>query len=123
MQAISTELSTPAQHMPLPDLARQLAHDGLALARAEAVLAKTRVAPKVGVAKFALALIGAAAVLALLAAIGLIVGLVMALATLVGPGYAGLIVGVVGLATAGLMGLVGAHQLSDLLKPLLEKLG
>jgi hypothetical protein len=62
-------------------------------------------------------------VLALLGAIGLVVGLVMALATLVGPGYAGLIVGGAGLATAGLMGLLGAHIVRGLLKPLLEKLG
>jgi len=122
MKAISTELSTPAREMPLPDLARQLAHDGFLLARAEAVLMKTRAAPKIATAKFALALIVVAAVVALLAAIGLIVGLVLALAALVGPLYAGLIIAGAGFVAAGLMGLLGAHKLAHLLKPLMEKL-
>jgi len=122
MKPMSTDLSAPAQEIPLPDLARQLAHDGLSLVRAEAKLARTRAAPKIAAAKFSLSLIVVAAVLALLAAIGLVVGVVMALATAMGPLYAGLIVAGAGLAIAGMMGLAGAHKLSTLLKPLMEKL-
>jgi hypothetical protein len=113
---------TATERTPLPDLARQLAYDALALVHAEAALAKARAKPELAAAKVALVLIGGAATLALLAAIGLIVGSVMALATLVGPGFAGLIVGGAGFLVALLIGWLGFRQLAALLKPLLEKL-
>ena len=123
MKTITAELTTPVQPVPLANLARQLVADAVVLARAEANVAKVRVAPKIRTAKFALVLMVVAAVVALLSAIGLIVGLVMALTAHVGPLYAGLIVGGAGLAFAGLVGIVAAQQLSGLLKPLMEKLG
>ena len=122
MNAHSPGLSPKAQHIPLPDLARQFAFDGIALARAEAALARARLAPKIAVAKIALSMIAGAAIVAMLAAIGLIVGLVLALSTLVGPLYAGLIIGGMGLAFAGALFLFGAHQLFNLLERTTEKL-
>jgi hypothetical protein len=122
VKTTTNEYLATADRKPLPDLAHQLTHDALALVHAEAVLARVRAAPQIAAAKIALGLIGAAAVLALLASIGLIVGLLMALATLVGPGFAGLIVAGTGLFVALLMGWLGIRQLSALLEPLLEKL-
>ena len=120
MNAYSTDMIADTHHVPLPDLARQLAADGLALVQAEARLARTRLAPKVGIARVALILIGGAAIIAFLAAIGLLVGLVIALSGLIGPFYAGLVVGGAGFATAGALGALGAHLISNLLKPLME---
>ncbi len=109
-----------AERMPLPDLARQFAYDALALTRAEVVLAKARVEPQIVAARNALILISGGAVLALLASIGLIVDLVIALATLVGPGFAGLVVGSVGFLAALPMGWLGFRQLAASLKLLRE---
>ena len=122
MKAEIVDLQTPKALVPLKGLARQLARDGLAMARAEVELAGARAAPKIRLAELGLALILGGALVALLAAFGLIVGLALALATAVGPFYAGLIIGGSGIAIAGIMGLSGARLLTHLLKPLMEKM-
>ena len=120
MNATSSETATPAHEAPLPELARQLASDGVSLARAEFLLATKRLAPKLAAARIAVALIVGAAILTMLATIALIVGLVMQLATLVGPGFAGLIICGAGLLIAGAMGIAGSRRLSRIFRNLLE---
>ena len=123
MKAEIIDVRMPQEPVPVQDLARRLAHDGLAMARAEMELATARAAPKIRLAEVGLALILGGAVIAMLAAFGLIVGLVLALAALVGPAFAGLIVGGSGIALGGITALFGARLLSHLLKSLMEKLG
>ena len=97
----------------LPGLVTQLLQDGAAVLRAEVALVKARVATRLEAAKTGLILFAAAALVALLSLIGLIVGLVLALAPLVGALLAGLIVLIVGLSIAGVLGWLGARQLSS----------
>ncbi len=104
----------------LPGLVAQLLQDGAAVARAEVALVKARITTRVAAARTGLILFAAAGLVALLSLIGLVTGLVMALATLVGPGFAGLIVLVVGLLIAGLLGWIGAGQLSAKPEPVVE---
>jgi len=116
------ETGRPMERLPLPDLARELATDGLALTRAEFVLARVWLAPKFARAKLALGLIAVAAGLAFLGTIALVMGLLIALAVPLGPGLAGLSIGGPAVTISGLLGWIGLRQLSALLKPLLEKL-
>jgi hypothetical protein len=76
----------------LSDVVGRVLDDAKSVARAEANLAKARAIYKIRGYKAPAILFGIAAVLALAAAIGLIVGLILTLATLVGPGFATLIV-------------------------------
>lgn len=65
--ATSSEAATPAHETPLPELARQLAFDGVSLTRSEFSLATKRLAPRLATARIALALmIGAVIVRCLL---------------------------------------------------------
>jgi hypothetical protein len=123
MSPQSPEISQPAHAVPLTDLARRLVQDGLGLARAETALARARIAPQVRTAKVAMVLLLLAAIIGLLSAIGLVVGLVLALSAHVGPLHAALAIGGAGLATAALFGLIGASRIRHLLKPVMEKLG
>lgn len=102
----------------VPALVTQLLHDGVDLVRAEVRLAKARAGAKLAEVKVGAIFLAAAALIAFLGLIGLVVGLVMALATLVGPGFAGLIVLVVALLIAGVLGLLGAKRLSAKPQPI-----
>ncbi len=106
----------------LPGLVAQLLQDGAAVLRAEVTLFRTRVATRLAAAKTGLILLAAAGVVALVSLIGLVTGLVMALAGLVGPAFAGLIVLVVGLLIAGVLGWIGAAQLTSRPEAVAEKL-
>jgi len=86
-------------------LVGRLADDARAYADAEANFYRTLAAKRLGEARVGLVLGGVAALLALAAAIALIVGLVLALATLVGPGAATLIVVLITAAIAAGLGL------------------
>jgi hypothetical protein len=118
----NADTSNSPRRPPLSDLARQLATDGLALARAEIVLARVRLTPEITRATIALGLLAGAGILAFLGAIALVVGLVIALAVRLGPALAGLAVGGPAIAIAGLLGWVGLRRLVALIKPLLDKL-
>lgn len=74
------------------DLVGQLIEDGRAYARAEVDLLKQIARHRAGRARTGLVLVGAGALLGLSALTALVLGLVLALATLVGPLAAGLIV-------------------------------
>ena len=121
---MKTDVEAPhaTERLSLPELTRELASDGLALARAEFVLARIWVAPKIASATLALGLIACAAVIAFLGAIALVMGVVIALVLPLGPILAGLAVGGPAVTIAGILGWVGLRRMSALLKPLLEKL-
>lgn len=96
----------------IPQLVTQLLHDGVALARAEVQLAKSRVSVRLAAAKSGIIYLAAAALVAVLALIGLVVGIVLALTPLVGGLLAGLIVLAVGGALAGVLGWLGIRRLT-----------
>ena len=82
----------------------RLVEDGKGYARAEIAYYRALAADKLAEARAGALLGGAALLLALAAAVALVVGLVLTLATLVGPGWATLIVVTLALALAGLLG-------------------
>jgi ABC-type antimicrobial peptide transport system permease subunit len=86
------------------ELIGRLVEDGKGFARAEIGYYRALAADKLDQARSGLILAGLALLLAVAAAIALVVGLVFALATLVGPGWATLIVVAATLAIAGLLG-------------------
>jgi len=95
-------LATPAQdprEESIPDLVSRLIEDGRAYARAEIDLLKQIARHRAGRARTGLVLVGAGAVLALSALTALVLGLVLGLATLIGPLAVGLVV------TAALAGI------------------
>lgn len=104
----------------IPGLVSQLMQDGMAVARAEAGLLRAKISRRVAAARAGVILLIAAALVALLSLVGLVVGCVLALATLVGPGFAGLIVLLVGLIIAGILGWFGAGQLSAKPQPSID---
>lgn len=92
----------------------RLAEDGKGYARAEIGYYRTLAASKLGEARAGLILGAAALVIALCAVTALIVGLILSLSTLVGPGLATLIVIAGALALAGLLGWLAWRQVGRL---------
>ncbi|MDP5278570.1 phage holin family protein [Sphingomonas sp. DG1-23] len=82
----------------------RLVEDGKGYARAEIGYYRTLAASKLGEAKLGLILGAAALVLALCTVTALLVGLILSLSPLVGPGWATLIVILVALALSALLG-------------------
>ncbi|MDF2495911.1 phage holin family protein [Sphingomonas sp.] len=93
-------------------LMSQLAADAKEAAQAEVALAKARAAFAATRYKWAAVYFSIAGVLALAALIALLVGLILTLATVIGPGWAtaAVVVGVLAIAT--ILGLMGKAQLS-----------
>lgn len=87
----------------------QLTEDAKDYARAEAEYYKALAQLKLAEVKGAAIAAVLALAVALAAAIGLVVGTILTLATLVGPGWATLIVVGVSLVLAGLLGLAAAR--------------
>ena len=113
----------PIDHLP-PDqtvsaLVARLVTEARGLAGAEVALVKARVGERVSAYKNAVIFFAIAGVLALAALIALLVGLILTIATLVGPGFATAIVVVVTLVLAGVLGIIGKGRLAA---PPLEKL-
>ena len=111
-------MATPAQdprEETIADLVSRLVEDGRSYARAEIDLLKQIARHRAGRARTGLVLVGAGAVLGLSALTALVLGLVLGLATLIGPLAAGLVVTAV-LAGAGYalirFGLGGLRALS-----------
>lgn len=95
----------------IPQLVTQLATDARDVARAEVALAKAKALSTVTRYKTAAIRFAVAGVLALAGLIALLVGAIVALATLIGPGWATVaVVGVV-FVIAGIMALSGKKAL------------
>lgn len=92
-------------------LVQQLAADAREFATAEVEVAKAKALEKVTRYKNAGIFFAAAGTLALAALIALLVGLIMTLATLVGPGLATLVVIGVTLVVAGVLAWIGKGRL------------
>ncbi len=100
----------------IAELAARLIADARAWVQAEIALLKCRGGTLAGALRTAVILLVVALVLASLALIALAVGLVLALATLVGPGWATAIVVVALLAAAGLCGWLGIGRIRQAFK-------
>lgn len=87
----------------LTELLTRLFEQGQQLARAEVRLAKQKIYDRVRRARTAALLLLAAFVLVQAGVVALLVGLVMALAKVTGPAWAGVILLAIGLALAGLL--------------------
>ena len=101
----------PEEQIGIGELASRLVGDAKHVARAEVALYKARAIETVELWKAAAILFAVAGVLALAALIALLVGAILTLATLVGPGWATLIVVGAVLVLAGLSGWLGARRL------------
>lgn len=106
-----TDLRDRVLHDSIPQLVTQLATDARDVAKAEIALAKTKALFAVTRYKAAAIRFAIAGVLGLAALIALLVGAILSLATLIGPGWATLaVVGVV-LVVAGLLAMSGKAAL------------
>lgn len=95
----------------IPALVARLTGDAREMAAAEIALAKAKVADATGRYKAAAALFAVAGVLALAGLIALLVGLILTLETVIGPGFATLaVVGVV-MVLAAILALLGKARL------------
>ena len=101
-----------AEEIGLPALVSQLIEDGRDVVRAEVAVYKAKAAERAAAYKGAVVFFAIAGVLALEALGALLVGLIMTLATLVGPGWATLIVVGVVFAVAGVFAFIGKGRLA-----------
>lgn len=109
------EPAAPGQP-PLPDLFARLVDEGEDFVRAEIGLYRAQAVRRLVDGRWAAALIGGALVLLFAATIALILGLLMTLATRVGPGWATLIMVTVTLALAALFARLGGNRVKAMLK-------
>lgn len=93
-------------------LVSQLIDDFRELVSAEVALQKARVGERVGAFRGAAIFFAIAGVLALAALIALLVGLILSLATLIGPGLATVAVIGVTLLVAGVLAMIGKSRLA-----------
>lgn len=96
----------------LSTLVTQLIDDTREVVSAEVAVHKARLGERIAAYKGAVVFFAIAGVLALAALIALLVGLILTLATLIGPGLATLAVVVGALAIAGVLGIVGKGRLA-----------
>jgi hypothetical protein len=108
---LTDPITTTDDEDSIPTLVGRLVDETRQLAGAEVALYKARVAERVSAYKSAIIFFAAAGVLALAALIAMLVGLILSLATLIGPGLATLAVVVVVLAIAGILAIVGKSRL------------
>lgn len=99
--------------LPIGQLFGQLVEDGKRYARAEIAVFKARAADKAAPLKRAAVLGFAALTLALSAIIALLVGLILSLATLMGPLGATLVVFAATVALAALLGYLAMRRVSE----------
>lgn len=93
-------------------LVHRAVDDARELARAEVALVKAKVGERATAFKNAAIFFGAAATLAMSAVTALLVGLILSLATLVGPGGATAIVVIGTLVIAGVLAMIGKGKLA-----------
>lgn len=103
---------TPVDDETVPHLVGRLVDDTRSLASAEIALYKARFAERFAAYKNAIVFFVIASVLALAALIALLVGAIISLATLIGPGLATLVVVGIVLVIAGVFGVVGKRRLA-----------
>jgi len=96
----------------VPTLVGRLVEETRTLATAEVALYKAKLAERVGAYKSAVIFFAAAGILALAALIALLVGLILSLATLIGPGFATAAVVIGVLVIAGALAFVGRGKLA-----------
>lgn len=96
----------------VPELVGRLVDDTRGLVSAEVELQKAKLAERVSAYKTAAIFFAAAGVLGFCALIALLVGLIMTLATLIGPGFATLVVVIVVLTVAGGLAMIGRGKLA-----------
>lgn len=102
----------PLRSDSVPELLSRLIDDAKAAAAAELTLRKVRLTDRIAAYKTAAIFFAIAGVLALAALIALLVGVILSLATLIGPGLATLaVVGLV-LVVAGILALIGKARLA-----------
>ena len=101
-----------ADEPSLATLFSTAASDARALAGAEVELFKARLGERVTAYRGAVTLFAIAGVLALAALIALLVGLILSLATLIGPGLATAVVVLATLILAGVLALIGKGRLA-----------
>lgn len=102
----------PVTDQGLGSLVGQAVEDGRAMVSAEIALYKARIAERLAAYKGAIILFATAGVLALCGLIALLVGLILAVATLIGPGLATAAVVLGVFAIAGLLGFLGIRRLA-----------
>ena len=95
----------------IPGLVARLVDDTRSLAGAEIALYKAKLGERVAAYRNAVVFFAIAGVLALAALIALLVGLILSLATLIGPGLATAAVTIVVLAIAGILAMAGKSRL------------
>lgn len=93
-------------------LVHRAVEDARELARAEVALVKAKAGERATAYKNAAVFFAIAGVLALAAVVALLVGLILSLATLVGPGWATAIVVAGTFAVAGVLALIGKGKLA-----------
>lgn len=96
----------------VPELVGRLVDDTRGLVSAEFELQKAKLGERVSAYKAAAIFFGVAAVLGLAALIALLVGLIMTLATLIGPGFATAVVVIGVLTAAAVLAMVGRGKLA-----------
>ena len=97
---------------PISSLVGRLVDDTRGLASAEIGLYKARAGERLSAYKSAIVFFAVAGVLALAALIALLVGLIISLATLIGPGLATVAVVVTVFVIAGVLGMIGKGRLA-----------
>ena len=96
----------------LSTIVGNLVDDTRELAKAEIALTKAKVGERVAAYKNAVIFFAVAGVLALCALIALLVGLIVSLATLIGPGFATAAVVIGTLVIAAVLGMIGKGKLA-----------
>lgn len=95
----------------LPELVGRLVDDARGVVSAEVELYKAKAGERVSAYRSAAVFFVAAGVLGLAALVALLVGLILTLSTLIGPGYATAAVVIVVLVIAAVLALVGKSRL------------
>lgn len=98
-------------------LVGRLVDDVRNLVTAEIALQRTKLSERIAGYKSAVVFFAIAGVLVLAALVALLVGLIMTLATLIGPGLATLAVVIAVLVIAGVLGMIGKSKLTAIGKP------
>lgn len=107
------DLNTQFRDQPgMATLVTQLVDDTREVVSAEIAVHKARIGERVVAYKGAAVFFAVAGVLALAALIAMLVGLILSLATLIGPGLATLAVVLGTLVIAGVLGVIGKNRLA-----------
>lgn len=96
----------------VPELVGRLVDDTRGVVSAELELYRAKISERVAAYKTAAIFFAGAGVLALCALIALLVGLILTLATLIGPGFATAVVVIAVLTVAAVLGLIGRGKLA-----------